>query len=314
LDEGMQLKLRNLETFRLFAQTESVTETARLMRISQPAVSQVLKDLEDQVGVPLFKRIGRGLHLTPEARLLLPEVERLTSQIANVRDCALSLRDGQGGSLVVGCIPTLAQSILPQAIAGLRSIKPNVRLHIKSYTATEISRQVRLESADIGTTFLPINDAGVRTEPLLRTAITCLVPKTSPLARERLITPQQLQNECVIAQGPETPPGFVLRDYLKQAGLDDWPTLEVNQSIISLSLAEQGIGVALSHPLVLSTMNSSKVTAVPFEPQIPLTLALVYPRHREASIHVGDFVRILKNTLSEISKDLTSRGLPCEML
>ena len=310
----MQLKLRNLETFRLFAQTENVTETARLMRISQPAVSQVLKDLEEQVGVPLFKRIGRGLQLTPEARLLLPEVERLTSQIANVRDCALSLRDGQGGSLVVGCIPTLAQSILPQAIAGLRSIKPNVRLHIKSYTATEISRQVRLESADIGTTFLPINDAGVRTEPLLRTAITCLVPKTSPLARERLITPQQLQNECVIAQGPETPPGFVLRDYLKQAGLDDWPTLEVNQSIISLSLAEQGIGVALSHPLVLSTMNSSKVTAVPFEPQIPLTLALVYPRHREASIHVGDFVRILKNTLSEISKDLTSRGLPCEML
>lgn len=310
----MQLKLRNLETFRLFAQTENVTETARLMRISQPAVSQVLKDLEDQVGVPLFKRIGRGLQLTPEARLLLPEVERLTSQIANVRDCALSLRDGQGGSLVVGCIPTLAQSVLPQAIAGLRSIKPNVRLHIKSYTATEISRQVRLESADIGTTFLPINDAGVRTEPLLRTAITCLVPKTSPLARERLITPQQLKDECVIAQGPETPPGFVLRDYLKQAGLDDWPTLEVNQSIISLSLAEQGIGVALSHPLVLSTINSSKVTAVPFEPQIPLTLALVYPRHREASIHVGDFVRILKNTLSEISRDLTSRGLPCEML
>jgi DNA-binding transcriptional LysR family regulator len=310
----MQLKLRNLEMFRLFAQTENVTETARLMRISQPAVSQVLKDLEEEVGIPLFKRFGRGLQLTPEARLLLPEVERLTSQIANVRDCALSLRDGQGGALVIACIPTLAHTILPQVIAGLRSLKPNVRLQIKSYTATEISRQVRLESADIGATFLPINDAGVRTEPLLRTAITCLVAKTSPLAKERLITPQQLKNECVIAQGPETPPGFVLRDYLKQAGLDDWPTLEVNQSIISLSLAEQGIGVALSHPLVLSTMSSSKVTAVPFEPQIPLTLALVYPRHREASIHVDDFVRILKKNLSEISKNLTSRGLPCEML
>jgi len=310
----MNLKLRSLETFRLFAQTENVTETARLLRISQPAVSQVLREFEDEVGLPLFKRTGRQLHLTAEAHLLLPEVERLISQMDKVRNHVLGLREGQGGSLVVASIPTLAHSLLPLCIAEFRASKPHVRLQVGSYTAIEISRQVKLDSADVGITFLPINDTGVQTEPLLRTAITCLVANSSPLSRARVITPSDLRDQCVIAQGPKTPPGYVLRNYFQSADLQDWPTLEVNQSTISLHLAEQEIGVALSHPLVLSTVGAGKVTAVPFSPEIPLTLAIVYPRDREPSIHVSKFVDILRKKLREISEELTARGLPCELL
>lgn len=312
--EPMHLKLRSLEMFRLFAQIENVTETARLMNISQPAVSQALKELEEAIGLPLFKRAGRQLRLTHEARLLLPEVERLITQMATVHSHALSLRDGAAGSLTISCIPTLSHSLLPAAVASFRAQRPNVRLRIGSYPATEIARRIRLETADVGITFLPINDAELSVEPLLRTALTCLVSTASPLAREPVVTAERLKAECVIAQGPETPPGFVLHDYLERANLTDWPTIEVNQSTIALALAERQVGTAISHPLVLSTVSAGTVTAVPFEPQIPLTLALIYPRERERSKQVTEFVAILRHKLSEISAELTARRLPCELL
>lgn len=310
----MHLKLRSLEMFRLFAQIENVTETARLMNISQPAVSQGLKELEEAIGLSLFRRVGRQLLLTPEARLLLPEVERLITQMASVHRHALSIRDGAEGSLAIACIPTLAHSLLPDAIASYRDLSPKVRLRIGSYPATEISRRIRHEAADLGVTFLPINDAELSVEPLLRTALTCLVSNELPLAREPVITVERLKQECVIAQGAETPPGFVLHDYLERVGLTDWPTVEVNQSTIGLALAERQIGVAISHPLVLSTMSSSTVTAVPFEPAIPLTLALIYPRERERSKQTDEFVAILRGKLSEISTELKARRLPCDLL
>ena len=204
--------------------------------------------------------------------------------------------------------------MLPSAVASFRVQIPNVRLRIGSYPATEISRKIREEAADVGITFLPINDAELSVEPLLRTALTCLVSTYSPLAREPVITAERLRAECVIAQGPETPPGFMLHDYLERANLTDWPTIEVNQSTIALALAERQIGVAISHPLVLSTVSAGTVTAVPFEPQIPLTLALIYPRERERSRQVDDFAAILRQNLSEVSTELKARRLPCELL
>lgn len=310
----MHLKLRSLEMFRLFAQIENVTETARLMNISQPAVSQALKELEEAIGVALFKRSGRQLRLTHEARLLLPEVDRLIMQMATIHSHALSLRSGDTGSLTISCIPTLAHSLLPPVVASFRAQRPNVRLRIGSYPATEIAHRIRRETADLGITFLPINDADLSVEPLLRTALTCLVSTASPLAREPVITPDHLKDECVIAQGSETPPGFVLHNYLERANLTGWPTVEVNQSTISLALAERQIGIAISHPLVLSTVSTGTVTAVPFEPQIPLTLALIYPREHERSKQVTEFVAILRQKLSEILTELKARRLPSELL
>jgi DNA-binding transcriptional LysR family regulator len=199
-------------------------------------------------------------------------------------------------------------------VASFRAQRPNVRLRIGSYPATEIAHRIRRETADLGITFLPINDADLSVEPLLRTALTCLVSTASPLAREPVITPDHLKDECVIAQGSETPPGFVLHNYLERANLTGWPTVEVNQSTISLALAERQIGIAISHPLVLSTVSTGTVTAVPFEPQIPLTLALIYPREHERSKQVTEFVAILRQKLSEILTELKARRLPSELL
>src|SRR5690606_42067541 len=120
----MHLKFRNLEVFDLFARTENVSETARTLGVSQPAVSQVLRELEAQIGLSLFTRSGRTLSRTPEARLLLPHIGRPRSQMMAVGQQVQSIRDGNVGPLSVACVPPRAPSVLAMAIAELRRQGP----------------------------------------------------------------------------------------------------------------------------------------------------------------------------------------------
>jgi len=309
----MQLKLHDLETFRLFALTENVTETAQIMNISQPAVSQTLRDFERDVGMPLFRKVGRRLQLTAEAKSFLPEIEGFIQHHERLAQRAKALSTGRSGSLSIASIPTLLQSTIPSVVGRLHAERPKVQISIGSYSAAEVVQRVRVGSSDFGLAFLPVRDAQVEIVPLLRTAVTCFMVASNPLARKRAIRPADLVSECVIAQGASTPPGYVLREYFLREKLDDWPSIEANQSHVALGLAEQGFGVALTHPLHVFAGYHTALAAVPFEPRIPLTLAMVLPTENRPVV-VDDFIRRLKQLLREGAAKLLERGLCCELL
>src|SRR5688572_2447914 len=123
----MNLAFRHLETLQLFAQTRSVTETARLMNVTQPAVSQTLKDMELQLGFSIFVRVSGRTRLTEEAMQLLPRVERLLTQANSLKSYAVELRDARAGQLSVAAIPSLAGAIIPTAMARFRDERRHVR-------------------------------------------------------------------------------------------------------------------------------------------------------------------------------------------
>ena len=124
----MNLGRRQLETFRLFARTQSVTETARLMRVSQPAVSQTLKELETQFGFSLFVRSNGRTRLTLEANNVLPDVERLFAQMATLRGKAEELKDMRAGALSIASVPSFTARILPTALQAFRTSSPEALL------------------------------------------------------------------------------------------------------------------------------------------------------------------------------------------
>lgn len=308
----MDPKLRTLEIFRLFASTENVTETARLMGISQPAVSQILRDLEAQIGLSLFTRVGNRLQVSAEGREILPDVERLIHQMSHLRTRVDDLRNEKGGHLSIASVPTMIEAIIPRAIAAFRKDRPHVQLKVGSFTAADVFRQVRLEQADIGLTFLPINDTGVLIEPLLKTAMVCMLLPDHPLAKKKTLTPDDLKDQTIIAQGPETPPGYVLRNFLESSGLSNMTYLQVNQAGVAQPLAAHGLGIALAHPLGLSP--SAALVAVPFSPKVELTLAVLRPKFATPSRIVSRFVSLVRAELTVHAQYQQSRGLFCQMV
>ena len=306
----MDPKLRNLEIFRIFALTQNVTETARQVRVSQPAVSQILHDLEQTLGLTLFKRVGRTLQLTAEAQALLPDINRLIGQMGALRNKVEDLRSARAGSLSFASVPTMISEVVPEAVLKFTATRPNVRLRIASLTAADVGHYVRVENADLGLTFLPINANGLNLQPVVKTSMACLMPRKHKLASREVITPGLLDGEVVIAQGPATPPGFVLRDTFAQAGISDLVALEVNQSGVALPMVRKGMGVALAHPFVLP-LDQDEVIAVPFEPDVELVLSLVFAKSAAQSQLASAFVAELMIQIRAHANALAAKGLKC---
>ncbi len=282
------------------------------MNISQPAVSQILRDLEALLGLTLYKRVGRNLQLTAEARAILPDITKLIAQMDALRNQVEGLRGARAGHLSIASVPTMITCVIPNAVARFTQDRPNVRFRITSMTAADVANQVRLEFADLGVTFQPINANGLDLEPVLQTEMVCLLPRGHPLATERVIAPDMLRNEVVIAQGPETPPGFVLRDTFAQAGISDLIALKVNQSGVALPLVKRGIGIALAHPLVLAP-EEADIVSVPFEPRVELTLSLAFPKFATRSRLAVAFVEEFNLQIQALAQGMTKRGIRCDL-
>jgi DNA-binding transcriptional LysR family regulator len=282
------------------------------LRISQPAVSQALKDLESQLGFSIFSRIGGRTRLTEEAMLLLPRVERVLSQISSLKGHALELRDMRTGQLSIATIASLC-TIIPTAMARFRSERQQIRFKLAVHTAEDVATQVKNELADIGFAFTPIEEINVACEPLLRTSLVCIVPKGHAFSEKRVVEIKDLKSETVIMQGQENRPGMAFRETIGVID-DEFAALTTNHSIAAINMVRHGLGVGLVHPLVLSFAPSDEVISIPFVPDVSLTLAILYSRHRPVSRITNRFVTILKEFLRSQSESFSARGIPFEIL
>lgn len=146
----MTASVRQLTVFRLLMKTGSVTETARLMRVSQPAVSQMLRSLEAGLGLELFIRLSGKIVPTDDARGLVNEVERICVQLSAFGSRAEKLRDGRAGHLSVVTIPTLTHFMVPKAVAALRKERPLLKIRIETSEQPTLVHMVKQEQADVG--------------------------------------------------------------------------------------------------------------------------------------------------------------------
>ena len=208
----MRIGLRQLEILRLFSRTRSVTETARLMRVSQPAISQTLKVVEAQLGFAILLRSGNKTRLTDEARALLPDVERVPAQMSHLLGQAEELRDARAGSLSIASVPSLFLELLPAAISSFLGKHAKVRIRAEVQPASEVVRAVQHDTADLGFAFLPVDEVGVAVQPMVRMNAVCVVPSSSVLAERGSITARDLREELVVIQDVHSPAGFIINE------------------------------------------------------------------------------------------------------
>ena len=309
----MPFNLRQLELFGLLMQTRNVTETARLLSISQPAVSQSLKELERQLDIRLFVRRAGRISPTAEARALMPEIERLFLQMSTIASRASELRDATAGSLSIAAIPTLAGSILPKAVAAFRTERPRVRIEMNAYDKPEIIHRVREEQADLGILYGPVDDPQVAVEPVMDTSMLCLMPPESPLAAFAAISLRQLLDQTVIMH-PSTPESLLLHERLQRHEPRFDATLYTNLSFAAVGLVRQSVGVFVTEPMILLSGIADGLVSRAFEPDVPQQMTVIYSRHRSVPRVVVRFMAKLRSTLDDASLEFGRRHIKATVL
>jgi DNA-binding transcriptional LysR family regulator len=306
--------LRQLEVFRLLMRVRNLTETARLMRISQPAISQALRGLERDFGFELFARSGGRVTPTDEATAVFPEIERLFSQLSTLRSRVGELRDDRAGSLTIATIPTLTNWLLPKAVASLRRERPRAQIRIETCEQPTLVRLIKQEGADIGFTFSPLMEPGVAAEPIFQTRMVCLMLPDHPLRKRKVLRATDLAGFPLIVLSPTTPPGLLLQEALDREQHGALDIIETNAANAAIGLVRERAGIALIDVLALYSGYAEKLVAVPYEPEIKLVLTAVYSRNRPVARIVVRFIAHTRTVIDTFVRQLRARGLPGEAL
>ena len=200
------MRARQLEVFTAVMRAGTVTEAARLLNISQPALSQVLRHTEDDLGFALFTREKGRLKPTPEAQELYPEAERLFGELEGLRRKTADLRLGRAGLVRIGCSPPPAMSLLPRVMAAFRARHPDIALRCNVAPVQSLHTMLREGDAAMALALTDQMPQEIEVEVLGRTGFCCLLPAEHPLAGQESIGLGQLSDAFVISYRNATRP------------------------------------------------------------------------------------------------------------
>jgi len=239
------MRARQLEVFTAVMRAGTVTGAARLLNISQPALSQTLLHTEDELGFKLFDREKGRLHPTQEALELYPEAERLFAGLEGLRRKTSDLRQGRAGLVRIAASPPPGMSLLPRVLAVYRKQHPDVVL--RTHVAPLVSMIEMLRAGDAGLA-LALDDAlppDIAVERIGETSFCCLLPEGHRLSGAGEIRFSDLEGETVISYRGRTRPHTELQAAARLSGVEFVPGVEIDSSLSAAGFVLAGLGVAV---------------------------------------------------------------------
>jgi DNA-binding transcriptional LysR family regulator len=182
------LEFRQIRYVLSVAKERSFTKAAERLNISQSAVSEQVRLLEDEVGFPLFRRTSRGIEVTERGRTFLYEAERVAGDVLSLSDTARRLRGAPSDLLTVGMGSGMAQIFMPRLFGGLNRILPDVRLEILTAPTKTIFDDLHEERIDVGIAIESDPDrvpAGLLFDRLTGADMALIAHPKHPLVRAR---------------------------------------------------------------------------------------------------------------------------------
>jgi DNA-binding transcriptional LysR family regulator len=214
------LDLESLHIFTVAAETENFTRSAQRLHLSQPAVSQHIQALEQQLGLELFVRNGRRISLSPAGEALLPLVQDLMRTCRQVEDAAHALAGEVAGQLTLGCSTSSGKYLVPRILARLRERYPLVRAAVKVGPRSQVLDWLQAGVVDVAVTSDRVQRAGLHFRRFFEDEIVLIAPGDHPWALRRSIAPKELYQERFVLRESSSGTQMTLIDTLDQFGVD----------------------------------------------------------------------------------------------
>jgi DNA-binding transcriptional LysR family regulator len=297
------VELRYLLYFATVAEQHSFTRAAEKLRIAQPAISQQIRKLEEELEVKLLVRTKRSVRLTSAGQAFLREAKDILNHVEQSRVEARRAAQGETGSLSIGCFAGSSFLFLPELIHAYRARYPAVRIHLHDETISEQLEALEFGRIDVAFTRpLPktIAERFVQ-ERVYRDCVMAVLPVHHALARLRKISLAKLAYEDWVllrrSSAPESVDGFTL--LCTNAGFSPRVTSEPARMRTVLMTVAAGIGVSLSASCFRSFQQPG-VTFIPIQPDPP-PLDLVAARPKGDPLPtVAAFLDMLRQRLPRI--------------
>ncbi len=304
------MELRYLLYFATVADEQSFTRAAEKLRIAQPAISQQIRTLEEELEVKLLLRTKRSVRLTAAGQVFLREAKDILNRVEQSRVHARRAAQGATGTLSIGCFGWTASLFLPELIHAYRTRYPVVRVTLDEQLPREQLEALEAGRIDVGfTRSLPKSKVSrFLQERVYRDRVVAALPNRHALAGSREISLEQLADEDWVFLSRRTSPEVVDEFTLLCANAGFSPRIinEAARIQTVFTMIAAGIGVSVT-PSYIRRFNPPGVSFVPIHPEpAPIDLVVARPLG-EPPPTVAAFLDILRQQLPRIRRQYAYR-------
>lgn len=237
------MTLRHLRIFTEVFRTQSVTEAARNLHLTQPAVSRAVQEMERHYGVLLFERIRRRLSPTAEARYLFPQANHILEAFDRMEE---ELRDrGAQGLVRVGATVTLGGTLLPDLVQRFQRDNPGVEVRATVANGDAIAAALEENRLDLALLEGRVNHQELHCEPIGRDQLWLVLPLSHPLAKQAAVTVEELASLPLLVREPGSTARALLEETLHSHGFTLDPLWESTDTEALLQGVIHGLGAAV---------------------------------------------------------------------
>ena len=256
------LSLRQIRVFTAVAQQKSFTRAARELHLTQPAVSQQLKLLEAEVGLPLFEHLNRGIHLTDAGEELLRYAQQINEVIRTASESFAAMRGLKRGVLKLGAVST-AKYFTPSLLSVFRTEFPQVIIKFTVGNREEIIRQIANNDIDLVIMGRPPKELVTTAEAFAKHPLVIIAAPDHPLANaKRKIPLKQLSSENFVIREQGSGTRASMEHVFKEREVNYSASMEVssNETIKQAVMAGMGISFISKHTVSLELAAGKLVT------------------------------------------------------
>ncbi len=303
------MELRHLRYFVAVAEQRSFTRAAERVRVAQPALSQQIRQLEQELGVALFERDTRPLELTEAGALFFERAQSVLRAVIAAAADARRTGSGRLGRVSIGFVSSSMYVVLPQVISAFRTCYPEVEVSFHEMIAAQIAEGLSDHTIDVGFSRPALTSGDLEQKVLVEEPYAVALPSQHRLASKKAIAIAELAGEPFILH-PRFPGPSVtdtIFEACAAAGFEPRGVQEASHMVTILGLIAADVGVSLV-PESMLQFPWRRVQFVPLKPPVPVATLTVAWRKGALSASVCNFLDVVELMRAKSAADRKLSG------
>lgn len=293
------VKLRQLQMLREVLRAGSERYAARILKVSQPAVSQQIKQLEASLGFPLFLREKNKLIPTHQAWELLRDIEVAFASLDRVGKSIAALKGEETSTVGLASPNIFCFNLLPRIVRILRKRHATCSVHVRSGSYQQISEHVLNGRADLGISRLPLDERIFEWKPVATARNICLFHPGHRFEQKELVIADDLIGEPLIDIEPQFSAHQMNISALRYVGVEPDIAVEFDANGHAAGFVAAGVGISISNEVIAREYQHFGLVSRPFEPSAVYHYVVFWRQGRKLSEQLRFVVEQIASVFAE---------------
>jgi DNA-binding transcriptional LysR family regulator len=303
------MRLRHIEVFQAVMETGSMSAAARLIHLTQSAVSRAVANAETHLGYPLFHRSAGRLVPTSEGLALFEESSAIFERLESLKRTAMNLKSGEQGVVRIAAIPAVCHKLLPDALARFYRSHPNVTVEVHTLHKRQIAAELLTRTVDVGIDYYAPDHPGLESRPLGTGPLYAMLPGryaravADGVSRDKLF--ELMAEQSVIALTDDDPLYVAFLRYCEQEGFKPSGRILVHTSQLAEELVARDMGWTVVD-FRTASLRRKDVVVTPLQPYVECSMNAFFAKNHSPSL----LARRMADTVKAVLREQAPTALP----